>query len=364
MAIPDSSASGAETQLEALSRALDCGLAHIRDGRIERVNPALARMIGAAPEALSAQKTSSYLVDTDGRPLDAPVAGPAQLRSADGRLRPVELRPADGTLWLVIDRQRERTLEAEVWDLSREREPGAAHEPLRDEVAGLIEHEIGTAATVLRGYLHMLSDPKIGELANPQLGWVREARRASDRISSLAENLLCVASAGADALALAQKALSVREPVEAAMAAARPSLDRRGLTMRLEIAPGTDCAITGDADRLEQVFLNLMHNASKFAPADSAIAVSIDSVELEAGAEVTVSIADQGPGVDVETAERIFLPFVQASAPGKSSEGVGLGLAVCRHITVRHGGRIAAVGGIGSGLFRVTLPVAREGRDS
>jgi signal transduction histidine kinase len=133
--------------------------------------------------------------------------------------------------------------------------------------------------------------------------------------------------------------------------------------LELELGAAPD-ALQGDAERLEQVFVNVLANAAGFSPEGGRVVVASELAELNGGPVLQVAVADQGPGISRADAERIFTPFVRGPRPaGAGSGGVGLGLAICRRIAAAHGGRIEAVPDLGYGLFRVTLPSAAKGSE-
>jgi two-component system, OmpR family, sensor kinase len=114
-----------------------------------------------------------------------------------------------------------------------------------------------------------------------------------------------------------------------------------------------------DPDRLEQVVINLLDNAVKYSPDGGPIALSLD--ERDEG--LVLSVRDQGIGLPPDAVETIFQPFGRASnAAQRYLPGMGLGLAICRSIVDRHGGRIwAESAGDGQGAtFRVWLPLAES----
>ncbi|HEX6736949.1 MAG TPA: ATP-binding protein, partial [Vicinamibacteria bacterium] len=107
-----------------------------------------------------------------------------------------------------------------------------------------------------------------------------------------------------------------------------------------------------DGALIEQVVVNLLENALKYSPPGTPIEVSGE----ESPHEVTVSVADRGPGVPAAEQERIFEKFYQAPAARRAG-GVGLGLAICRAIAQAHGGRIWVEARPGGGaVFRLALP--------
>jgi len=110
---------------------------------------------------------------------------------------------------------------------------------------------------------------------------------------------------------------------------------------------------------VQQLLVNLLDNAAKFAPAGSPIELSVKSVE----SALVVEVADHGPGIPLGQEERLFEKFVQADKHNRS--GSGLGLAICKGVVELHGGRIAAVNRSDAdrgAVFRFTLPLASVGR--
>jgi signal transduction histidine kinase len=351
--------------LERLLDALEHGVFVVEKGFISAANAAMARISRHAKPDLIGRRLSEILADPDGRPLSDPRAPDAvRIRDARGDLVPVSLRAVTDSLHLVIDRSRESRLEREVWRLTEQlhgsgRDPGAGDVP-RDEYFGMIEHEIRTATTVIRGYSRMLLDERVGTLTESQSGFLREVRRASERISSLLDNLLEMASLECPAgLRVSRRPVALHGIVRAAVDGARPLLEDRGMRIELDLRAEPDSACA-DAARLEQVLLNLLSNAAKFAPAESVVRVETRLVECDSGPAIEVSVCDEGSGVGEEEAEEIFAPFVRGrAATSGCGGGVGLGLALCRRILEAHGGSIEALPGEPGGAFRVTIPLDR-----
>ena len=358
-------------EMPALLDALEHGLVRVSADRVAAANAALGRMAGLPADELAGRMISELFVDPGDRPLAVLESGDGyQLRDLQGRLRPVSLRRVSDAIWLVLDRERESRLEREVWRLAsdlgdaRERSQQASArsaadaEPLRGEQIGMIEHEIRTAVTAVRGYLRWLGGERDRLLDPEHWSFVREARRAIERVAPLLDNLLELARAG-EALPSARKPLRLHDVIQLSLRTARPLLADRGVAVECELDAQPD-ALFGDPDRLEQVFVNLLANAAAHSPEGGRVTIQTELAELEDGTVVQVAVADQGPGVALADLERIFRPFVQGHASvGVASGGVGLGLAICRRIVSAHGGHIEAVPDVGHGLFRVTLPSER-----
>ncbi|MEW5992458.1 MAG: ATP-binding protein [Chloroflexota bacterium] len=134
----------------------------------------------------------------------------------------------------------------------------------------------------------------------------------------------------------------------------RPFAERQRIRLEVEVAPDLPL-VRGEAARLAQVFANLVHNAVKFSPPDSAVTVGVrrsdDAVEA--------SVVDHGVGISATDLPRIFERFYKADRSRTAGGGTGLGLAIARHIVVAHGGRLTVTSREGEGAtFTMTLPLA------
>lgn len=142
----------------------------------------------------------------------------------------------------------------------------------------------------------------------------------------------------------------------------RPAIEtlRAPAGVRLEAAVPAGLAMHVDADRVEQVLVNLISNAVKFSPQGSAVRVTAE----KRGAEILLAVIDRGRGIPAEQMEHVFDRFRQVdSSDAREKGGTGLGLAICRSIVHQHGGRIWAAGEVGVGsTFFFTLPVEGGGK--
>ncbi len=136
----------------------------------------------------------------------------------------------------------------------------------------------------------------------------------------------------------------------------RPTAEAKGIHIEVAFAP-EPAAVPGDSNRLQQVFWNLLSNAVKFTPAGGKVTVELRHVN----SKVEVEVSDTGQGITAEFLPFVFDRFRQAdSTSTRQHGGLGLGLAIARHLIEIHGGRIEArSGGNGQGAsFTVTLPLA------
>jgi signal transduction histidine kinase len=176
--------------------------------------------------------------------------------------------------------------------------------------------------------------------------------RSATRLTRVVDDLVDITRLQAQAISLRPEPLSLADVLGVVIETARPSIAARQQVLTAEMAPAEELQVAGDPDRLQQVFGNLLSNASRYSPEGAEIAVSAQSH----GNEVVVTVRDTGFGIYDHMLERIFEPFVRDAA--KTSEGLGIGLALARSLVTRHGGTITADSdGPGRGsTFTVTLP--------
>lgn len=347
-----------EAALELLA-SLEEGVLVLADGRLVGANGALQSMSGYAHEQLLGRPVEQLFTDPHGHALAGlESSNAARLRDREGRLVPVSLRRVSDRVFLVIDRSRERRLEQEVWRLAGPDRGGAGLPlgSLASEAAGMIEHEIGTAQTVIAGFLRMLLEERGGPLTAEQRAFLLEARRETERIGELAANLVeLVACEAAHPLRVVRKPERLRPLVEGIAFGCRPLLEARRMDMRLELELEDD-RVCVDAARIERVLVNLVSNAAKFAPEGSTVRVAAHDLEQSDGRYLCIAVIDEGPGVTRDEADEIFRPFVRGVRAASSAPGAGLGLAVCHAIAGSHGGRVEAVPDLGHGHFQLVLP--------
>ena len=175
---------------------------------------------------------------------------------------------------------------------------------------------------------------------------LQELRATSDRARELVDGVLDYARSGE----LVIETVSLRDVTDAVAADLRPQLAESGGTLVVGDLP----EVRADPRQLRRVVQNLVGNALKFRAAGRAPVVALDAAR-EDGAWV-VTVRDNGPGVPGPARERIFDLFARANAD-EAIEGTGLGLAVCRKVVERHGGRIWVEPAAGGGsAFRFSLP--------
>lgn len=170
----------------------------------------------------------------------------------------------------------------------------------------------------------------------------RQLRQMNRLVSSLYDR----SSGDLRGLQLQRQRIDLRCVIRDTIETTQPDLNRRRQSLEVT-EPKLSLWLSADAGRLEQVFVNLLSNASKYTDAGGRIAVSIEAN----GSYVAVRIRDSGVGIDAESLLHIFAPFVRAnSADVRSRPGLGIGLALVRSIVEAHGGSVTAQSeGVGLG---------------
>ena len=223
-------------------------------------------------------------------------------------------------------------------------------ERLRSSLLSSVSHDLRTPLTAITGAASTLLEPDNGLSAESRRDLVETIAEEAHRLNRLVQNLL--------EMTRLEAGVQIKKewhPLEEVVGAALSRLDRLLRDHRVEAALPKDLPLVPLDDVLiEQVFINLLENAVKYTPPGTLIEIGASA----SGDQVTVEIADRGPGLAPGDLERVFDKFYRG-APAGDARGAGLGLAICRAIVEAHGGRIWAenrpVGGV---AFRFTLPVS------
>ena len=369
-----------EGELRRLLDAASDGLALVRGGVLVWANASLARLAGASHSRDLVGLALGDLLSTAGEGLPAdPESGPVRCRlqragGVEARAVVVEpisgLSPEAGLALRVRDVTDLHTLEAEVLRTGRalhdaNRELAALRERLRSESAEreelltVVSHELRTPCTVIQGYNRLLLSGRFGELSEKQHHFLEESQKSCQRLNTFIGNLLETARTGLAVGPLEVAEAPLAPVVESVVRHLSPLFEEHRLRIELALDAETPRA-RFDPPRVEQVLTNLIGNALKFAPSDSAIEVTSRALEQGGRRYAEIAVLDAGPGVDPRDRERIFEPYVQAGESRKAG-GLGLGLAICRRIVEAHGGRIALEPRPGGGSrLPFTLPAAER----
>lgn len=241
---------------------------------------------------------------------------------------------------------------------------------LKDEFLATLSHELRTPLTSILGWATLIRNGEVKRTADLDRAFEIIERNARSQ-ARLIDDLLDVSRIITGNLQLELYPLNLAPIVRAAIDALRPSADAKHIEVESDLDPQT-CIVSGDPNRLRQVIWNLLLNAIKFTPRGGRVTLRLscfaagDAQPFPAYGRLTVS--DTGEGITPE-----FLPFVfhrfrqEEGSISRKAGGLGLGLAVVRHLVELHGGSVSAESpGPGKGsTFTVDLPLAadvREGR--
>jgi PAS domain S-box-containing protein len=347
-------------------------------GQIVRVNPAATTLLGRAEADLVGKPFRTICGESNGVPTN-----PWQLlkQAPEGTLRDVEFdiaTPAGvsrtlSTSWaLVRDKRgkivgvlgiaRDVTVSKQAEQerarlLAREqsaRQEAEAANRAKDEFLAMLSHELRTPLNAMMGWVNLL---RAGFLDPPTTAKALETIERNLKIQTqLIEDILDVSRIITGKLALTVKSVELAAVTAQALESLRPAAAAKGLTMQTVFEPSME-PVAGDSDRLQQIVWNLLSNAIKFTPRGGRVVIRLERRDAEA----QLIIRDTGKGIAPDFVPFIFERFRQAdSSSTRAHGGLGLGLAIVRHLVDLHGGTVSAESeGEGRGAtFTVRLPFA------
>lgn len=257
----------------------------------------------------------------------------------------------------------ERTIEATASPVAGFNEPHAVVllrdvteikrlESVRREFVANVSHELRTPIASIKAMVETLEAGAIEdrELTND---FLNRMVGESDRLAALVDDLLDLGRLESGRVNLQVEVLEPFDLLTRAAERLRPQTERARVSLRTAIPDGLP-AVLADRRRIEQVILNLVHNAIKFTPAGGAIIVNANPRE----SELVVSVIDTGSGISQDEQTRLFERFYKVDR-SRRSEGTGLGLAITKHIVHAHEGTIWVESEVGRGsTFSFTIPFA------
>lgn len=226
-------------------------------------------------------------------------------------------------------------------------------EQVRSDFVANVSHELCTPLTSIKGYAEALIESALDdrELAER---FARTILRQADRLSAVVADLFTLAEVERDARerAVPLERRPLRDVLQAAIAQCQYLSEKRRISVALECPEDLQAAL--NARLFEQAVVNLVDNAVKYSPEESAVRV-VARAEPDG---TVVEVIDQGPGIESKHLPRLFERFYRVDkARSRSLGGTGLGLAIVRHIVLAHGGTVSVDSRVGHGsTFRIRLP--------
>jgi signal transduction histidine kinase/CheY-like chemotaxis protein len=224
---------------------------------------------------------------------------------------------------------------------------------LKDEFLATLSHELRTPLNAIVGWTKLLQDGQLD--AATQARAIATIDRNARAQTQLIEDILDVSRIVAGKLSLNVRAVDLGAVIEGALDSVRHAAEAKGVRLVTEIARAVG-PFEGDPDRLQQVAWNLVSNAIKFSARGGAVRVRL----RQEGGQAEITVQDEGLGIKAEFLPHVFERFRQAdSSSTRPHGGLGLGLAIVRHLVELHGGSVdVASDGEGKGAtFTVRLPL-------
>jgi signal transduction histidine kinase len=225
----------------------------------------------------------------------------------------------------------------------------------RGEFLAVMSHELRTPLNAVGGYAELLEMGVHGPMSDPQRAALARIQQSQRHLLALINEILNFTRLEAGQVEYDLAAVPVDAALRDAAALIAPQLEARGIAMTLAgCAPAISAR--ADADKVRQVLLNLLSNAAKFTRSGGSVVVDCAA----AGDRVHLRVRDSGIGIPADQLERIFEPFVRVDQRlTRTTEGVGLGLAISRDLARGMGGELGAESVVGTGsTFTLTLPGA------
>lgn len=338
------------------------------DRRVLVINQALAAMTGVSRQEAIGKPCHQVLAlqNVQGDDIcgtDFPVElSEGESRRCEGDL----IRPGGGRVTVAVtytplfdERERLVNIIANVLDITRFRE----EEEMKSTFISIISHELKTPVALVKGYAQTLARPDAEwdpETARQGLQVIEEE---ADRLEALIDNMLDVSRIQAGGLRLEMADVNLERLLTRIAQDYRTQTDIHQIELDL---PSELPVITGDEERLRQVFTNLVSNAIKYSPKGGVVRIGgwVDDQPTKVDTErrVVLYVADEGIGIPKSELPHIFERFYRVdSGLRRSTAGVGLGLSLVHAIVEAHGGAIWVRSEVGKGTtFFVALPVYEE----
>ncbi|MBW4470457.1 MAG: response regulator [Stenomitos rutilans HA7619-LM2] len=285
-----------------------------------------------------------------------------------------ELTGYVGTIEDLTERRQAEEVRAQVFREQAARREAEAANQMKDEFLAVLSHELRTPLNSMLGWSRLLRTRQLDEETIARA--LETIERNALAQAQLIDDILDVSQIVRGKLRLKCYALNLSSVVEAAIESVRPMLEVKGIQLESELDPMVG-QVWGDSIRLQQVVWNLLSNAIKFTPEAGTVTVQLSATQLEAPTPengqppqnryAQIQISDTGSGISPEFLPHVFDRFRQAdSTTSRPQNGLGLGLAIVRHLVEQHKGTVhAESAGVDQGAtFTVNLPLLEAQTES
>ena len=288
-----------------------------------------------------------------------PAESYASVTDLDARLRTIALLQQKATSLEIEVKERRQVEERLRVALSGEQIARAEAETanrLKDEFLATVSHEIRTPLNAIIGWSHLLRSGRLDDASIARA--IETIDRNAKMQAQLIEDILDVSRVITGKLRLRNESVDIASVINAAIDSVQLAIDSKDLHLEVTLDPSARHTF-GDAGRLQQVVWNLLSNAIKFTPPGGRIKIKVKRSK----GNMQLLVSDDGQGISPDFLPFIFDRFRQADGTStRNHGGLGLGLAIVRHLVELHGGAISADStGVGAGAtFSITLPLAPQ----
>ncbi|HEY5998817.1 MAG TPA: ATP-binding protein, partial [bacterium] len=356
--------------MEAIVRHAPVGLCLLDEGgTLRAVNPAFGRILRLPPGRPGVGSTvGQYLAGTGLAPeslLPPPGAAAGEQRTVEYTTAVLPERVVLAVTSSVIDTPEGRRVllltddvtekAAMERDLRRMNEELAKANRAKSTFLSMVSHELRTPLSVVRGYLSLVLEGKIGPEPERVLEALRVADKRARHLQHLIEELLDIARIESGRLSLRTEPIAVAKHIREVVDMFRDEQERKRLAIEVDVPEDLPHALA-DHDKLHQIFTNFLSNAVKFTGEGGRISVTGRAV----GPTLEFDVSDTGIGIPPEKLDRVFEKFYQVDSSDKRLyPGTGLGLAIVKMIVAALGGSVRVASEVGRGTtFTLTLPQA------
>jgi PAS domain S-box-containing protein len=351
-----------QEMLQTISDNSPLGIYILQDEKLQYTNPQFQKMTGYSGQELINRELLSLVFPADSDTVRSETitteqernSHPSEYRLIDrnGQVKwimqtisPIHYKGKNAVLGNLTDITERINLEKKVVEYEE-------LSKMKSDLLATVSHELRTPLATIKGYSTLILDYYTRLDAEETKDYLRSIDMSTDRLTKLVENLLDTSRMDSGLLKLEKSPVDIMQLIQGVVTEASIRAEQYCIVVKpVKKLPKIDI----DARRIRQVLDNLIDNATKYSPPQKEIVISAE----KSGADIIISIADQGPGIPPGEITKIFERMYRIEQRMYTgADGIGLGLYICQRLVQDHGGRIWAESAPGRGsTFRFTLPL-------
>ena len=339
------------------------------DGTVERANPQFLQLLECNEDELRTMHPADYThredLDEAAQLTRELVAGRISIYrqhcrylARDGRTVLTQatvsvLRDAQGEPQRIVRVMEDVTEQLRRQEAEKARDVAEAANHAKSEFLSRMSHELRTPLNAMLGFAQLLEMDRRSPLASHQRQWIAQVQHAGWHLLEMINDVLDLSRIESGNLRLQNEPLNLSELVNAALAMIAASAEQRGITLHVNLEPGTS-TVLGDATRVKQILINLLSNAVKYNHEQGRIDITS---RLRGADSIDIVVGDTGLGMTTDQLSSLFQPFNRLGRERSTLEGTGIGLVVSLRLAELMGGSLEARSRPGEGSsFTLTLP--------